>query len=244
MSCKEIKTKKYQERNSPPYSAMDCKNKIKKGKDGTYKSTPDKNNIFKWIKITSKKSGSKESKKVSKKYTSKPTAKPKHIYKIHENGEIPFLVYDYGTKVDIYKHTNNTSKKILDLKYKKIFIGDNMLKFSGYAAKTRYKGNTILLEISPNEYVYIGNQIKAFETKLDDIIKRYVSPIGNSDVPYPYAIGENFTYLMLENKYIPNEFVDLTKDVYAQYYGFDKKNISNKKIITESKKYPVKILAK
>ncbi len=242
MSCKEIKTKKYQERSSPAYSAMDCKNKIKKGKDGEYKSTPDKNNIYKWIKITSKKSGSKKrtSKQTSKKRTSKQIEKPKHIYNIHDNGFIPFIVYDYGTKVSVYKQTDNMQRKILDLKYKKIFIGDNTLNFKGYVAKGTGKGNTILLEVLPNEYVYIGNEIKAFQTKLDDMIIKYISPIGNSDVVYPYAIGKNFTYLMLENKYIPNEFVDLKKDVYAQYYGFDKKtpSVSNSK----SKKFVIKKL--
>ena len=243
MSCKEIKTKKYQERNSPAYSAMDCKNKIKKGKDGEYKSTPDKNNIYKWIKITSKKSGSKKiskriSKITSKKHTSKQFEKPKHIYKIHDNGAVPYLVYDYGNKVSVYKQPDNMQKKILDFKYKKIFIGDNTLNFTGYVPKGMGKGNSILLEVLPNEYVYIGNEIKSFTIKQDDVIIKYVSPIGNSDVPYPYAIGKNFTYLMLENKYIPNEFVDLKNDVYAQYYGFDK--TSNKKIIAESKKFVVK----
>ena len=257
MSCKEIKTKKYQERSSPAYSAMDCKGKIKKGKDGEYKSTPDKNNIYKWIKITSKKSGSKKvskrtskskSKKVSKstskkvsKSTSKKVLKPKHIYKIHDNGAIPFIVHDYGNKVDVYEQTDNMQKKILDFKYKKIFIGDNVLNFKGYVTKGTGKGNTILLEIEPNEYVYIGNEIKKFHTKLDDVIIRYISPIGNSDVPYPYAIGKTFTYLMLENKYIPNELVDLTRDVYSQYYGFDNK-LSNKKINNESKKFVIKKL--
>ena len=48
---------------------------------------------------------------------------------------------------------------------------------------------------------------------------------------------------MLENKYILNEFVDLKKDVYAQYYGFDNKlsNIdlyiaTQKKALSENKK--------
>jgi hypothetical protein len=116
-----------------------------------------------------------------------------------------------------------------------------LLNFKGYAKKGTGKGNTILLEVLPNEYVYIGNEIKAFQTKQDDMIIKYISPIGNSDVPYPYAIGKKFTYLILENKYIPNELVDLTRDVYSQYYGFDKK-LSNKKINNESKKFVVKKL--
>jgi len=50
MICEKQQTKKYKLRNSPPYSAMDCKGKTMKGKDGTYVSKPDKNNRYKWVK--------------------------------------------------------------------------------------------------------------------------------------------------------------------------------------------------
>jgi hypothetical protein len=42
MSCKELKTKKYQTRKSPAFSAQACKGQTKKGKDGTYVSKADK----------------------------------------------------------------------------------------------------------------------------------------------------------------------------------------------------------
>ena len=51
MSCIEIKSDKYQNRKSPPFHAKDCKEMIKKGKDGNYKSLKDKNDIYKWIKV-------------------------------------------------------------------------------------------------------------------------------------------------------------------------------------------------
>jgi len=50
-------TSKYTDRPSPPVSAQDYPNKIKEGNDGNkYISIADKNNIYKWKKISTKKS--------------------------------------------------------------------------------------------------------------------------------------------------------------------------------------------
>lgn len=49
--CIKRTAKRYTSRNSPPFSAMDCKRKMKKGKDGMYRSKPDKNNVYKWVKV-------------------------------------------------------------------------------------------------------------------------------------------------------------------------------------------------
>lgn len=54
-------------------------------------------------------------------------------------------------------------------------------------------GNTILLELNPHHYVFIGSAVYAFDT--DDVIMRFSSPIGGNDVPYPYARGTHYSYL-------------------------------------------------
>ena len=51
MSCKEIKTAKYQTRKSPAFPANQCKHLTKKGKDGTYVSRADVNGVYKWVKV-------------------------------------------------------------------------------------------------------------------------------------------------------------------------------------------------
>ena len=56
-----------------------------------------------------------------------------------------------------------------------------------------------MIKLSKHKYIYIGWKIYEFKTN-DEIIK-YVSPIGNSDVPYPYTIGTKNTYLMIEDIY-------------------------------------------
>lgn len=187
--CTRQTSKKYTTRKSPPYSAMDCKGKTMEGKDGSYISVPDKNNIYKWNKTR------------------------KHIiYDIQHNGGRPYTVHDYGNRVDIYKREN----KIMSIPYKKLFPGANPLKLPGYGKSK--KGNTILILQKNGKYIYIGDGIYEFETS--DVIDNYYSPIGNSNVPYPYAVGKLNTYFLIEKTFVENKYLDLKKDGYAQLYEF------------------------
>lgn len=175
--------------------------------------------------------------------------KPKHIYEIIDNGGIPFLVFDYGGHADIYnqhydEETNEyeIQGKILETKYSRIFVGDNELNDPDYdLEKGSGKGNTVLLQTGKDKYTYIGDGIRSFTTKDGDVIQKYYSPVGNSAVPYPYAVGQKYVYLMLYNHYESVEDFDLTKDVYTQYYAhLDLDKFKNK----SSKKYSVKTLFK
>jgi hypothetical protein len=91
--------------------------------------------------------------------------------------------------------------------------------------------------------MYIGDAVKTFEPIKDDLILDYQSPIGNSDVPYPYAVGEKYTYLMIENVYIDNAALNKKEDPYKQYYGFGDE-AKKKEIQKATKKLPMKVLAK
>ena len=54
--CVKMNTDKYSFRNSPPYPANKCKTMKKKGNDGNYYlSEPDKNGIYKWVKVNKNK---------------------------------------------------------------------------------------------------------------------------------------------------------------------------------------------
>ena len=69
-----------------------------------------------------------------------------------------------------------------------------MTKFSlGYGEK--FDGNSILLKLSKNKYVYIGSLIYSFNAYNE--ITTFISPVGNNDVPYPYAIDEKNNYYLL-----------------------------------------------
>jgi len=215
MSCKKQDTKKYLSRKSPPYSAMDCKNKTMDGKDGKYVSSPDKNNIYRWVKIG-----------VTQKNLKMP--KPKHKYVIEDNGSHPYHVYDYGSRADVYalQYDRDSDeevvvKKILSIPYKKLFPGDNTLRLPDYSSK---KGNTVLIQQTNGKYIYIGDGIREFSGVDGDVIEKYYSPIGNNSVPYPYAVGKKYTYFLVDKtEYVENSSFDVKKDGYTQFYGFTEK---------------------
>jgi hypothetical protein len=119
--------------------------------------------------------------------------------------------------------------KLVDkFKHKKVFIGKSIKNerttFSGGYGKY-FDGNSILLNLSKNKYVYIGESIYSFETKNDKILE-YHSPVGNSDVPYPVAVGEKYVYFLIKNCYLQKiEFEDFPKKyrwddhAYSKLYG-------------------------
>jgi hypothetical protein len=148
-------------------------------------------------------------------------------YSIYDNGDEPFDVSDDGQQVIVYKQEFVTetadfgrSEMLLEIPYTKIFIGDNYLCLPRFLAKGDAKGNSILLHTSDTHYTFIGYKIFTFEVEEGDEIVSYYSPVGNSSVPYPYAVGKKNTYLMLEEVYVPNDVLDLSLDAYSQYYGF------------------------
>lgn len=233
MVCIEIKTKKYQTRKGPPYHAKDCKGLTKKGNDGKeYISAIDKRGVYKWVP---KDSGPRTTKKKGVK-----------TYTMLDNGSDPFVADVSSSRVEIYRQTFKEEgdvesyirdKKIVDTPYKKIFIGDNDLKLKdGEAPKGMYPGNSILIQTGNGKYIYSGHEVYSLETRDGEEIKAYYSPVGNSAVPYPYAVGENFTYFMLDKEIVPNELLDLKKDAYGQFYGHTIKDEDQKKKIESSKK--------
>lgn len=220
-SCKKQTSQRYKTRKSPSYSAQDCKGKTLKGKDGLYVSKPDKNNVYKWVK----KASGAQTKRI----------KGKRQFTMLDNGGYPFVVLDHGGSVDIYKrdfdydtHEDHTfeSKKLKELNYTKLFVGkphpdkNNENSYNTLALNGKAKGNSLLLEHNDGTYTYVGIDVKTFKPVDGEKILKYYSPIGVSAVPYPYAVGEKYTYLVsFEDVYIPNSELDLKEDVYMQYYA-------------------------
>jgi len=155
-----------------------------------------------------------------------------------DNGGIPFCVFYKKNDIIVFKMNEEYvienwkmdpcfyTVRIAQFSPKEVILGksikNKMTEFSGnYGAWAT--GNSILLWIKENEYVYIGESIFKFKS-LAKIVK-YFSPIGNSSVPYPYAVDEEERYyLLIENlmiKHIPRGF---KKDPYDYYY--DKKKFT------------------
>ena len=119
------------------------------------------------------------------------------IYQMHDNGGVPFIVYVGNNLVSAYRIPKNTfvweknwSQNFKDnipyyselvVQYKNpvnVFIGDN----NGID-----DGNSILVQVSPRKYVYIGDSIYSFVTA--DKIDNYSSETCCSDMPYPVAVN-------------------------------------------------------
>ena len=150
-------------------------------------------------------------------------------YFIHHNGDRPFKVLINDNIVELYKNDNNTSH-IQTFFPNKIFIGESklnpMTEFSG-GHGDEFLGNSILLEIDGNEdgyeYEFIGRSIFSFHT-IGKIVT-YESPVGNNDVPYPYAIDEfGNVFLLIEDTVLIDteqlrEIIQNEKDPYDYYYS-------------------------
>ena len=197
------------------------------------------------------------------------------IYFTHDNGGRPFMVNINKNNVDIYtvsKNFNYEKNDYTDLamsykNVKNIFIGKSAKGDDMYAsypnnpakAEKAGLGNSILLNLSGNKYVFIGEYVYEFET--DDHIKEFYSMIGHSDVPYPVAIGTHNVYFLIDKGdygYLSREyFKDFPKkyswalDSYSKLWAQNKfspklpKNISwNDQIAAEEKDSLMKFVKK
>lgn len=201
-ACRRQTAKKYRSRPSPPFPAQSCRGTRKRGNDGrTYVSTPDARGVYRWAATETKWTAGK-------------------VYETHDNGGRPFAVEDYGNRVIVYRQKYDGAAdayqrgpQVFASKYQKIWLG------------TKPAGNTVLLQVASGRYVFIGDCIYEFSLVAGDSVVRYVSPIGNSDVPYPYVIGKTHTYLLLDGGgsngpvFIPNEALNPKADAYGQFYG-------------------------
>lgn len=149
-------------------------------------------------------------------------------YFIHDNGNRPFKVeIDSENKAAlIYKLTDYQYDEIYEEEpsiyfYEEIFIGKSnrcaMTNFSrGYGHE--FDGNTILLKIKDSQldYLYIGPSIFKF-TALD-VIDKYLSHVGNSDVPYPVARDNQSNLYLLEESVILLSTKIQPGRAYSWYY--------------------------
>jgi len=165
-------------------------------------------------------------------------------YETHDNGGRPFKVVVSGNNVNVfredcdgYDYDDNTNKydnnPSFTFEPTQIFIGkssyNRMTAFSG-GHGSEFDGNSILLKIKDRTYVYIGCCIFSFDA-IDEIVE-YQSPVGNNDVPYPYAIDATGRYyLLIENVIIMNGVSGMNEydNPYDYYYDYQYITTCNKK---------------
>ena len=153
-------------------------------------------------------------------------------YFIHDNYSKPYLVIIKDFTAEIYKSNNNIDNPKYDKLYKKYkfikkFIGKSSGLSKGCSHKKEesklFNGNTILLQLTQNKYVYISKII--YEFKINEKVKKYYSPVGNNDIPYPIILTEKYIYFMLDRQKILLDNIKIKdyEDAYSSFY-----NIHNK----------------
>jgi hypothetical protein len=214
-----------------------------KGNDGNYWIIKKLNNHNRWIKYRN--SNEKEKK-----------------YKILDNRDDTFLVRSTNKIINIYAGTRCLyDKKIMNEyyieynnliftinKFLKIYPGiDNSNKlYNDINNGPKRNGNSIIVKLKSNEYLYIGDRIYLFKIQNNDEIIKYYSPIGNNMVPYPYILGKKYTYLMIDEVYIDNNLL-VNDNPYTQYYSTfpsmkKKQNKETKEELAKFKKIKTKLL--
>lgn len=149
-------------------------------------------------------------------------------YEILDNGGTSFIatVMPSSSQVKIQKmeyDSENDEQRVgntvLNMEYEGIFIGDNDLECNAYAEKGKMPGNSILIKESDGKYISVGWNICSFKTIDNESIVSYYSGVGNSWVPYPYAVGEKYVYFMLEGRAMSRNLLDINRDCYEQFYA-------------------------
>lgn len=149
-------------------------------------------------------------------------------YITHDNGGRPFEVKVFSEgAIGVYHHDEGEAEIWRHRSPQHIFLGEDPHSES----KDKDIGNSVLVKIDKNNYVFIGSEIFSFKTT--DEIKTFVSPIGNSDVPYPYAIGTKFVYLLIENVFFPVEQFE----PYNLHYGHKPQTTKLTKQMIQSRIY-------
>lgn len=140
-----------------------------------------------------------------------------NTFLIHDNGGRPFKVkIKNNTLVSIFEKPNGVydgTKNYNDIPFavfnaERIFIGEH--------TDGKYRGNSILLYLGDKDYVYVGQVIYTFKS-LNEITS-YHSRIGNSDVPYPYAIDDKNNYYLFEENVIIKMNAESQEEPYHYYY--------------------------
>ena len=187
-------------------------------------------NQTKWQKMYKDRYKELEGKKSTRTYVPKnKLTNRKKVYNIHDNGGRPFQVVIDINGIFVYEIDQEATSDRDDYVYDElVYKTNNFLGYwSGYdSSPYKMNGNSILIKIKKYEYVCIGMIIFKFNT--DEEILDYVSPVGNSDVPYPVAFSENNVYFMLDYKFVSKDDLDTpatvqdAENLYGEFYEIKK----------------------
>jgi hypothetical protein len=126
-----------------------------------------------------------------KKSPRRPSPK-KSIVKVHDNGGRPFQIKITPNVLEVLELKDDKYKHLMNIRnYVNLWIGEDECD------KDFSYGNSLLVELPRNKYLFLGMEIVSFT--LNKKIKKYFSPVGNNDVPYPWFVDENNNVYLLSD---------------------------------------------
>ena len=188
-----------------------------------------------------------------RKQTVKEKHPGEHRYVTQMNGGRPYVVYTGESDITVYTVPDKILSECRGWPEDKDLYTKLVKKIGNVTRKfiPKYKivrnfnatGNTMLVQ-SGSGYVHVGDGIFSFKPEVGDEIQKYYSPIGNSNVPYPIAVGKTHVYIMLEKVLVKKDLfpkgIDWEEGAVNYYYkNFsgnkkDVKDLSGLKIIAKS----------
>jgi hypothetical protein len=143
---------------------------------------------------------------------------PTHIHTLF-NGKALEVVIDTHT-IHIFKE----KKRIHTIKhFLRYWVNRPRYLFPHPQKRAPPKDTAILIETGKETYVLVdGAHISQFKTNAPVIA--FDAPLGNSSMPYAYALTADRAYLLLESKWIPwpMPFIPADNpDPYEPYYAYE-----------------------
>ena len=124
----------------------------------------------------------------------------------------------------------------------RVFVGKHITKNTkvwGEYAGPEWDGNNMLVQTGPIEYVHIGMNVASFNAP--DGIESFVSLLGNSDVPYAYAKGRRFTYMLSYQVKVSNDARTNSDNPYDTDDHETAKKLTMKEIVPRPIDHPRKM---
>lgn len=196
---------------------------------------------------TRRAAGSKYRKTAKAQKTVKTVKTTKACYQIHDNGDTPFEVNVRGKTVEVCKGAKNADggydnydEQVMKLAVKAVYPGTNLqtpMEVRVFGSDPSV-GNTVLLHVTDDTYIYIGGEIYHFRLQKGETVEAYYSKIGSNDVPYPVLLGTQRIYFPLEHVSVERALFDRYDmnemewaDAYQYYYGYKGKRSMKKSAI-------------
>ena len=264
MSCTEVKSAKYQTRKSPAFHAADCKDMTKTGKDGEYISSANSRGVYTWKKVGNKTRKAKSGKKSSAAAgTSTSTGNP--YAKAHTKGQWvvngsnthPYKVEVRANQVTIYTMPpidfDYPDPKNYTIVFKKL-TAEGVYPGSAPCDPNMFLspdgcndvGNTVLIHIAGNKYMYVGREI--YEFTIDDEFEAYYSVMTINGSSCPALLGSTYIYLLGPKQYGPRDIfkapMNHSEWADAEAYYYNIKSLDTGKQYDSGDKTPSKISIK